>query len=99
MIETKTLPNGWCWATVEMLAMDSLGSITDGPFGSNLKTEHYTESGPRVIRLQNIGDGKFIDEQAHISESHFRKLVKHEVRTGDIVVAMLGETLPRACMI
>lgn len=29
---------------------------SDGPFGSKLKTEHYAESGARVIRLQNIGE-------------------------------------------
>jgi type I restriction enzyme S subunit len=70
-------------------------SITDGPFGSNLKTEHYTDSGPRVIRLQNIGDGVFVDAVAHISAEHFETLRKHEVFGGDLVIAALGETLPR----
>lgn len=45
------LPNGWTWVTVEQLAAPEPNSITDGPFGSNLKTEHYTSNGPRVIRL------------------------------------------------
>ena len=35
--------------------------LSDGPFGSNLKSEHYSESGIRVIRLGNIGIGEFID--------------------------------------
>lgn len=73
--------------------------MTDGPFGSNLKSEHYTESGPRVIRLQNIGDGSFLDAEAHISDDHFQSLRKHEARSGDVVVAMLGEQLPRACLV
>src|SRR5690606_1886938 len=34
-------------------------SITGGPFGSDLKAEHYREKGVRIIQLQNIGDGKF----------------------------------------
>jgi len=83
-------------ATVEELA--AAGGVTDGPFGSNLKTEHYTDAGPRVVRLQNIGDGVFRDERAHISEKHFARLEKHSVLADDVLVASLGEILPRACL-
>lgn len=92
------LPEGWTWATVDQCAIDENG-ITDGPFGSNLKSEHYTESGPRVIRLQNIGDGRFQDARANISEERYESLRKHAVIEGDVVVAMLGEVLPRACAV
>src|ERR1019366_5130751 len=60
------LPPGWTLASLEELAAPSPRSITDGPFGSNLKTEHYTDTGPRVVRLQNIGDGKFQNQQHQI---------------------------------
>jgi type I restriction enzyme S subunit len=86
------------WASVDQCALDE-NSITDGPFGSNLKSSHYTESGPRVLRLQNIGDGHFVDAKAHISENHYAELTKHAVAEGDVVIAMLGEVLPRACMV
>ena len=43
----------------------ALGRVTisrcDGPFGSGLKSEHYSESGIRVVRLQNIGWAEFIN--------------------------------------
>jgi len=90
------LPKGWEWATVDELAVDA--GITDGPFGSNLKTAHYTSSGPRVVRLQNIGDGRFNDEQAHISSEHYAQLMKHSVAPADVLVASLGAVLPRACL-
>jgi type I restriction enzyme S subunit len=93
------LPVGWCWASVEQCATDEDNSIIDGPFGSNLKTAHYTDEGPRVIRLQNIGEGIFVDEDAHISWNHFSTLTRHSVKAGEIVVAMLGEMLPRACLV
>ena len=93
------LPKGWCWASVEQLSAHEPNSITDGPFGSKLKTAHYTRSGPRVVRLQNVGDGKFIDAKAHISDQHFEYLRKHEVFAGDLVIAALGVDLPRACII
>ena len=41
------LPKSWAWATVEQLAAPELNSITDGPFGSNLKTAHYMERAAR----------------------------------------------------
>ncbi|HEX5746030.1 MAG TPA: restriction endonuclease subunit S [Archangium sp.] len=94
-----SLPVGWSWATVHQLASAEPNSVTDGPFGSNLKTAHYTEEGPRVVRLQNIGDGAFVDVKAHISLEHFETLGKHRVHLGDVVIAALGEVLPRACLV
>ena len=92
------LPEGWEWATIEHIALNEKSSITDGPFGSNLKSEHYTSDGPRVIRLENMGDGVFVDKSTHISEDHFNKLRKHEVITGDVVIAILGDPIPRAVL-
>lgn len=93
------LPDGWEMVELQDLAAPEPRSITDGPFGSNLKTAHYTDAGPRVLRLQNIGFGEFMDEYAHISEEHFESLRNHEVRAGDLVIASLGENLPRCCVI
>jgi len=93
------LPEGWCWATVEQIAAAEPNSITDGPFGSNLKTEHYTSEGARVIRLQNIGDGEFKDEKAFITLAHFETLKKHRAFAGDLVIAALGGNPPRSCIV
>jgi type I restriction enzyme S subunit len=98
-VELPELPEGWCWTSIGQLAADEPYSLTDGPFGSNLKTAHYTEAGPRVVRLQNIADGTFVDEEAHISEGHYATLKKHAVHAGDIVIASLGENLPKACLV
>lgn len=97
-VDLPALPEGWVWASVDQCSLDE-SAVTDGPFGSNLKSSHYQETGPRVIRLQNIGDGVFIDAKAHISQGHYEELTKHAVEKDDLVVAMLGEVLPRACII
>jgi type I restriction enzyme S subunit len=92
------LPPGWAWTTLEDVLAAEKRPITDGPFGSKLATRHYTTSGARVIRLQNIGDGIFRNEQAFISEDYFEELRDHEVRAGDLLLASLGEELPRVCI-
>lgn len=92
------LPTGWAWATLDDLLAVEDRPITDGPFGSKLATRHYTTSGARVIRLQNIGDGVFRDEKAFISNEYFNELSDHEACPGDLLIASLGEELPRACI-
>lgn len=80
-----------------------LQHASDGPFGSKLKTEHYATCGARVIRLQNIGNGAFLDEdKAYISHEYYSELSRYAVQPGDVVVAGLGdETHPvgRACQV
>lgn len=95
-----TLPEGWVATTIESLAAHEQRSITDGPFGSALKSDHYTDLGIRVIRLNNIGPGNFIDDDAaFISLERFQELQAHEAKEGDFVTAALGEPLGRTCII
>jgi type I restriction enzyme S subunit len=74
----------------------------DGPFGSGLKSEHYTDEGIRVVRLQNIRHARFDDsDKAYISPEYYRKLGDHDVRTGDLLIAGLGDennSVGRACV-
>lgn len=90
------LPQGWA----EVVVDDVAASLVDGPFGSNLKTAHYTPEGVRVIRLQNIGDGRFDDrDKAFISEERYQLLRSHDAKPGDVLIAALGDVLPRVCMV
>lgn len=74
--------------------------LSDGPFGSNLKSEHYTTAGVRVIRLGNIGVGQFVDnDKSYISEEHYEKLKKYTCKAGEIVIGTLGEPNLRACLV
>ena len=93
--DPATNPKRWPVMTLGDLA----SKFSDGPFGSNLKSEHYTASGVRVVRLQNIGVGEFIDDDAaYISDDHFARLKKHECRLGDVLVGTLGDPNLRACI-
>ena len=90
-----TNPKGWPLKPLGELAT----KFSDGPFGSNLKTSHYTEDGIRVIRLQNIGVGAFLDtDKAFISKQHFATLKKHECLPGDVIAGTMGDPNLRACV-
>jgi type I restriction enzyme, S subunit len=95
------LPQSWSWTIVDQIAADHENSITDGPFGANLKTAHYIDSpGYRVIRLQNIGRSTFRGEHvAFVDEERYRRLSKHHVYSGDLVVAGLVDPLVRCCIL
>ena len=87
----------------ETLALGRVAiSRCDGPFGSGLKSEHYSESGIRVVRLQNIGWAEFINsDAAYLDEAYALRLGDHSVREEDILIAGLGDDghpVGRACV-
>jgi type I restriction enzyme S subunit len=88
----------WPTVTLDDVKAPIPKAITDGPFGSNLTSAHYVDDGPQVVRLGNIGDGVYKEAPAHITWQHFENLRKHEALPGDLLVASLGENLPRACL-
>jgi len=96
-------PIGWIPKEWEYEPIASLmESLIDGPFGSNLKTEHYvTDPGVRVVRLQNIQATNYNDaDKAYVSEKHANYLMRNKVVSGDILIAGLGEDrypVGRAC--
>lgn len=77
-------------------------SRCDGPFGSGLKSSHYTDTGVRVVRLQNIGHAEFRDsDAAFISPAYYTSLGDHSVRANDLLIAGLGDDrhpTGRACV-
>jgi type I restriction enzyme, S subunit len=75
-------------------------SFTGGPFGSNLKSSDYTTDGVRIIQLQNIGDGEFIDSyKIYTSEQKADELLSCNIYPGDIILAKMGDPVARACLI
>ena len=76
--ETRTLPE----ITNEMV---------DGPFGSNLKTEHYTtERQVRIIQLSNIGEAGWNNANVkYTTFSHAAELQRCIVQPGSILIAKM----------
>ncbi len=91
-----TNPNGWVFRTLREIST----RISDGPFGSNLKSEHYTDQGIRILRLQNIGVGCFVDDdRAYVSQEHYETLKKYTCLPGDVIIGTMGNPNLRACLL
>lgn len=84
--------------------IDAIGTdknnVVAGPFGSNLKVDDYTEEGIPLIRLQNIDENRFIEKDIkYISEKKARELQYHSFKSGDLVLAKLGDPLGKTCVV
>ncbi len=91
-----TNPKGWGIVKLP----DTAIHFCDGPFGSNLKTEHYKEFGVRVVRLKNIGVGEFVDrDKVFISKEHYNSLPRNHCFPEDILIGTLGDPNLRACIL
>jgi type I restriction enzyme S subunit len=98
----------WIGEVPEHWDVAQLGKVSisrcDGPFGSGLKSDHYTETGVRVVRLQNIGWAEFKGrDAAYIAPQYWRHELGagHDVIPGDVLIAGLGDDnnpLGRACV-
>lgn len=70
----------------------------DGPFGSHLKSKDYTNSGVRVIRLENIGHLRFIKKATYISTEKYESLKKHTLQPNDVLFSSFIEEEIRVCL-
>ena len=96
----QTNKNIWQLLPLSEIASVSSNSFVDGPFGSNLKSDEYTTEGVRLIQLQNIGDGEWIDDnKIFTSEMKYQELKRHAAFPGDIAIAKMADPIARACII
>ncbi|MDX1699057.1 MAG: restriction endonuclease subunit S [Melioribacteraceae bacterium] len=74
-------------------------SFTGGPFGSDLKSEHYTDQGVRILQLQNIGEGEFLDNYSiFTSEEKADELSSCNIYPNEIILAKMAP-VARCCIV
>lgn len=96
----KTYPKWEKHRLIDIADRNIKWSFTGGPFGSNLKSEEYTDSGVRILQLQNIGDGVFNDEyKIYTSEEKADELESCNVYPGEILISKMGDPVARACRV
>lgn len=95
------IPNDWDLIEfVDVVDKNVKWSFTGGPFGSNLKAEDYTNTGVRIIQLQNIGDGEFFDDyKIYTSHKKADELLSCNIYPKEIIISKMGDPVARACFI
>ncbi|MGC1650508.1 MAG: hypothetical protein WA741_32190, partial [Candidatus Sulfotelmatobacter sp.] len=92
-------PQGWTFPTIKEIAASEKGAIRIGPFGSALKKHEYSESGVRVLGIEDVFPNELVSaRRKHIPEHKFRELTQYTVRPGDLLVTKMG-TVGRACVV
>ncbi len=89
--ELGMLPKEWGVVTMAEFASDEKNAIVDGPFGSNLKIEHYKNEGVPVIQSGFVTSNYFSAKKYHyVSKEKYMKEIRSQVSPGDIVMAKIG---------
>lgn len=66
-------------------------AIVDGPFGSNLKTEHYRSSGIPVFQSGFVTSNKFVEKKyVYVDQSKYDEQKRSSAKAGDILMAKIG---------
>ncbi len=82
------------------LCDDYKRDIVDGPFGANLKREHYREKGIPVLKIQNIKSFNItLKKMDYVEQTKFDELRRHNYVDGDIVMTKLGNPLGESAIV
>lgn len=74
--------------------------IVDGPFGANLKREHYKKHGIPVLKIQNIKPFKItLKKMDFVDDKKYQELKRHSYEMGDIIMTKLGDPLGESAIV
>ena len=82
----------WRRTALGKLETETGGVIQTGPFGSQLHMSDYSDEGTPVVMPTNIRDMR-IDptDIARVGDEHVDRLVRHQLRPGDILYSRRGD--------
>lgn len=86
------VPEHWKVVRVKHVKSSQANAFVDGPFGSNLKSEHFVDNGDAYVIESNFattGELKST-ELKEITNDHFQTIRRSETQGGDIIIAKIG---------
>jgi type I restriction enzyme S subunit len=86
------VPVHWVVCCLKHIKGKSKGSFVDGPFGSNLKSEHFVDNGDVYVIESNFATTGVLDKSKlkTISNAHFATISRSETKQGSIIIAKIG---------
>ncbi|PSJ45250.1 restriction endonuclease subunit S [Zobellella endophytica] len=94
------LPADWSYKRLEDVVSRKKYAMVDGPFGSNLKSEHYKSEGVPVLQSGFVTSGKFsADKYVYVDQKLFDEQKRSAAKGGDILMAKIGAQAGRCAII
>lgn len=90
--ETKLgrMPRDWAILQIQEVVSQPSDTVI-GPFGSNLVSTDYRESGHPVVFVRDVREDGFVwNSHVYVSREKAIELRSHEVHFGDVVVTKMG---------
>ncbi|WP_338284583.1 restriction endonuclease subunit S [Limnobacter thiooxidans] len=86
------VPDHWVVSKIKFVKAGYSNSFVDGPFGSNLKSEHFIDDGDAYVIESNFATtGKInFNKLKTISDNHFQTISRSQAFSGSIVIAKIG---------
>jgi len=88
--EVGVIPEEWDCLRIRDAASRASNSIVGGPFGSDLVSADYVDTGVPVIRGQNMGSAFVSGEFVFVSDRKARSLSANLARADDLVFTQRG---------
>ncbi|MCW5520181.1 restriction endonuclease subunit S [Aureitalea sp. L0-47] len=83
------VPSHWEYIPAKYFSINNNG-IQTGPFGTQLNTKDYTESGVKVMNQKTLIEEDYEIGEEYISNEKFQELRVFEVKGGDIIMGTRG---------
>jgi type I restriction enzyme S subunit len=84
------MTENWQDCLIADIASRAKNALVGGPFGSNLVSKDYVETGIPVIRGQNMGDRWISGDFVFVSEEKAKQLSPNTARPGDLIFTQRG---------
>ncbi|RUP40704.1 MAG: restriction endonuclease subunit S [Acinetobacter sp.] len=86
------VPEHWVVSKLKYIKSHGHNAFVDGPFGSNLKSEHFVEDGDVYVIESNFATTGNLEPSnlKKITTKHFETICRSEAKGGDIIIAKIG---------
>ncbi|HEY0967999.1 MAG TPA: restriction endonuclease subunit S [Opitutaceae bacterium] len=86
------VPAHWEACRLKHVKSTAPNAFVDGPFGSNLKSEHFVEDGEVYVIESNFATTGNLDttKLKKITRRHFKTVERSSTKGGDIIIAKIG---------
>ena len=85
------LPEGWCWASVEMLGGTDDQAVLTGPFGTALGRADFVADGTPVLTIGCLGSsGIDMQKSLYVTRQKAGRLRRYSLRSGDVLFSRMA---------